>query len=158
MAGNKKSGNNDQQQQQVFAMNVQYTKDFSFENVTPASHITSNKQPEIDAQIKVDVEEADKAKGLYNVSLIVNIHAKIDSKTMFILDLNYKGEFTISGFPDDLMGAILYIECPRLLFPFARNIVATAVSEGGFPPLYLAPVNFAELYQQQLDSKGKTLQ
>ncbi len=157
MTGNKKSDNNGQQQQ-IFSINVQYTKDFSFENVTPASHITSNKQPEIDAQIKVDVEDVDKAKGLYNVSLIVNIHAKIESKTMFILDLNYKGEFSVSGFPDDLMGPILYIECPRLLFPFARNIVATAVSEGGFPPLYLAPVNFAELYQQQLDSKGQTLQ
>lgn len=157
MTDNKKSDNN-AQQQQIFAINVQYTKDLSFENVTPASHITSNKQPEIDAQIKVDVEDADKAKGLYNVSLIVNIHAKIEGKTMFILDLNYKGEFSISGFPDDIIGPIIYIECPRLLFPFARNIVATAVSEGGFPPLYLAPVNFAELYQQQLDSKGQTLQ
>ena len=157
MTNNKKSDDNGQQQQ-VFAINVQYTKDLSLENVTPASHITSNKQPEIDAQIKVDVENTDKVNGLYDVSLIVNIHAKIENKTMFIVDLNYKGEFTISGFSDDLIGPILYIECPRLLFPFVRNIVATSVSEGGFPPLYLAPVNFAELYQQQLDSKGQTLQ
>lgn len=143
---------------QVFGIITQYTKDLSFENVTPASHVSSDKQPDIDAQIKVDVEETNKQQGLYNVSLIVNIQAKAENETMFILDLSYKGEFSISGFPDDVIGPILYIECPRLLFPFARNIVAMAVSEGGFPPLYLAPVNFAELYQQQLDSKGHTLQ
>lgn len=147
-----------QQQQQVFGIISQYTKDLSFENVTPASKISSEKQPEIDAQIKVDVAETDKQNGIYSVALIVNIQAKVDNKTMFILDLNYSGEFSISGFPKDLMSPILYVECPRLLFPFARNIVAHAVSEGGFPPLYLAPVNFADLYQQQLDSKGQTLQ
>ncbi|MBR1734282.1 MAG: protein-export chaperone SecB [Alphaproteobacteria bacterium] len=147
-----------EQQQQVFNILAQYTKDLSFENVMPASKISSDKQPEIDAQIKVEVSETNKEHGIYDVALIVNIQAKIENKTMFILDLNYSGEFSVSGFPKELMGAILYIECPRMLFPYARNIVSQAVNEGGFPPLYLAPVNFADLYQQQLDAKGQTLQ
>lgn len=144
---------------QVLAVTAQYTKDLSFENINPVSqfHDVSTTQPQIDIQLKVDVSKNEKEADSYAVSLIVNIEAKMD-KPMFILDLNYRGEFVIRGFPDDLLDSILYIECPRLLFPFARNIVAAAISEGGFPPLYMAPVNFAELYRQQQEANSQTLQ
>ena len=64
----------------------------------------------------------------------------------------------IKGFDEELMNPILYIECPRLLFPFARNIIANAVNEGGFPPLFLAPVDFAGLYQQQVEANNQVKQ
>lgn len=157
---NENLGNNDaqQQQNQVFFVNSQYLKDLSFENVTPPSQITSDKQPEIDAQIKVEVNDTEKAQNLYTISLIINISAKVGNQTMFILDANYEAKFTVSGFPNELLPLMLYIECPRQIFPYARHIVSSAVAEGGFPPLYLAPVNFAELYQQQMEAKGQTLQ
>lgn len=143
--------------QPVFGILTQYTKDLSFENIIPASKVESSEQPEIEAQIKVDAEEVDKNQNIYTISLVVNIHAKISNKSVFILDLDYKGDFVISGFPNELMGPMLYIECPRQLFPFVRNIVAMTVAEGGFPPMYLAPTDFVKLYQEQMEAKGQTL-
>ncbi len=149
---------NENKVEQFLGIVAQYTKDLSFENINSIVQLQTeaNEQPQIDVQIKVEIEKGTQPN-IFFVSLITNIQAKIE-KPMFILDLNYKGEFAIEGFSDDLMDPILYIECPRLLFPFARSIIANAVSEGGFPPLYLAPVNFAELYQQQQGAKNQTLQ
>ena len=149
---------NESKSEQFLGIISQYIKDLSFENINSISQLqaTTNEQPQIDVQMKVNIEK-DAQPNIFHVSLITNIQAKLD-KLMFILDLHYKGEFAIEGFPDDLMDPILYIECPRLLFPFARSIIANAVSEGGFPPLYLAPVNFAELYQQEQGAKNQTLQ
>ena len=136
----------------------QYIKDLSFENVNPISQLQgADKQPNIDIQLKVDINKGSESN-MYNVSLITNVQAKLEDKPMFILDLNYMGEFAVEGFSEELLAPILYIECPRLLFPFARSIIANAVSEGGFPPLYLAPVNFVDLYQQQQQSEGQTIQ
>jgi preprotein translocase subunit SecB len=89
--------------------------------------------------------------------LAINVQAKLE-KPLFILELIYAGEFVVESFPQDMMEPILYIECPRLLFPFARSIVANTVAEGGFPPLYIAPINFVDLYQQQKESKNQVLQ
>ncbi|GHU10836.1 protein-export protein SecB [Alphaproteobacteria bacterium] len=139
----------------------QYMKDLSFENVNSMSSFHNvNEQPQIDVQLKVNVEQGVEVAGhknLFRVSLVVNISAKLD-KPMFILELDYVGEFAIEGFPENIMEPILYVECPRLLFPFVRCIAANTVSEGGFPPLYLSPVNFAELYQEQREALNKTLQ
>ncbi|GHT95053.1 protein-export protein SecB [Alphaproteobacteria bacterium] len=147
--------------EQFLGIVAQYTKDLSFENINSmASFHGVNEQPQIDVQLKVNVEKGVEIAGhkdLYRVSLIVNINAQLN-KPMFILDLNYAGEFAIEGFPESIMEPILYVECPRLLFPFVRCIVANTVSEGGFPPLYLSPVNFAELYQEQREELNKTLQ
>ncbi|MBQ3565499.1 MAG: protein-export chaperone SecB [Alphaproteobacteria bacterium] len=146
------------QPQGEFNIIAQYTKDFSFENVTPAATIAQAKeQPNIDVQLKVNAEKSADGKS-YIVSLVTNIQTKLGATTLFVLDLTYAGEFVINGFEQSMLDIILYIECPRILFPFVRNIIATAVNEGGFPPLYLSPVNFAELYQQQLEAKNQTKQ
>lgn len=146
-------------EQQILGIIAQYTKDLSFENINPVSRLqeASTEQPQIDIQMNVEVDKNSEGKSIHSVSLVINIEAKL-SKPIFILDLNYKGEFSVEGFTENLIDPILYIECPRLLFPFARSIIANTVSEGGFPPLYLAPVNFAELYQQQIANKNRTIQ
>lgn len=147
-----------QQTEQVLGIVAQYTKDLSFENINPISQVEpSNEQPNIDVQLKVNVQQTDK-ENIYKVNLITEINAKLKDKKLFILELDYVGEFVIKGFDQNLMDPILYIECPRLIFPFVRSIISSVVNEGGFPPLYLAPVNFAELYQQQLEAKQQTKQ
>ncbi|MDR2781046.1 MAG: protein-export chaperone SecB [Holosporaceae bacterium] len=129
----------------------QYVKDLSFENINSLSQVeSSDKQPQIDVQVKVDVEKDDKPN-VYFISLVIEINAQLN-KPLFILELDYTGEFLVEGFPDDLINIILYVECPRLLFPFARCIVANAAIDGGFPPLYLAPLNFMEMYLQQMEA------
>ncbi len=148
----------EEQQDQTLGVVAQYIKDLSFENVTPVTQIpSSNEQPNIDVQLKVRTDKAKQAD-VYNVGLIVEITAKLKDTTLFIAELDYCGEFVVKGFDKELMEPILYIECPRLLFPFARSIIANAVNEGGFPPLFLAPVDFAGLYQQQLEAKNQTKQ
>lgn len=146
-----------EEEEQVLGIITQYMKDLSFENVNPNSRTEEeSKPPQIDMQLKVNVEKVE-GKGVYSVSLVTNIQAKTHHP-LFVLDLTYTGEFVIEGFPDEMLNPILYIECPRLLFPFVRSIIVSVVSEGGFPPLYLDPVNFANLYQQQNESQSQTLQ
>jgi preprotein translocase subunit SecB len=149
---------NNTEQQSLYVVS-QYTKDLSFENVNSASQIqaSANEQPQIDMQLKVEVDEYKEQKNMYRISLITNIQAKL-AEPMFVVDLNYVGDFFVEGFSGELLESILYIECPRLLFPFARSIIASAVSDGGFPPLYIAPINFVELYQQQREATKQTLQ
>jgi preprotein translocase subunit SecB len=69
---------------------------------------------------------------------------------LFAFDLNYAGVFRLINIPQENVGPLLMIECPRLLFPFAREIVSTAISNGGFPPLMLNPVDFVALYQRKV--------
>ena len=148
----------EEQQEQVLGVVAQYTKDLSFENINPISQVTaSNEQPNIDVQLKVNTNKT-KQKDIYSVELVTEITAKVKDTTLFVAQLNYCGEFLIKGFDEELMNPILYIECPRLLFPFARSIIANAVNEGGFPPLFLAPVDFAGLYQHQRDAKNQVKQ
>ena len=148
----------EEQQEQVLGVVAQYTKDLSFENINPISQVTaSNEQPNIDVQLKVNTNKT-KQKDIYSVELVTEITAKVKDTTLFVAQLNYCGEFLIKGFDEELMNPILYIECPRLLFPFARSIIANAVNEGGFPPLFLAPVDFAGLYQHQMDAKNQVKQ
>jgi preprotein translocase subunit SecB len=134
----------------------QYIKDLSFENINSLSQAGAlDKQPQIDVQVRVDVESGSKPN-VYFISLVTEISAKTD-KQLFILELDYTGEFLVEGFPDDRINLILYVECPRLLFPFVRCIVANTAVDGGFPPLYLSSFNFMEMYMQQLEaSKTQT--
>lgn len=140
--------------QQMLTIVSQYIKDLSFENITPMSQNRANtSQPNIDVQLKIDVKGP--TDNLYTISLITEIAAKQGDKNLFLLELNYTGEFVLSGFPANILDLLLRIECPRLLFPFARSIIANAVSDGGFPPLYIEPVDFAALYQQQMQQAQK---
>ncbi|MDR2157902.1 MAG: protein-export chaperone SecB [Holosporaceae bacterium] len=146
-----------EENKQTLGIIAQYIKDLSFENINSISQMeSSGEQPQIDVQLKVNIEKMKKPNE-FSISLLTEINAKLD-KPLFILELDYAGEFIIDGFPKEMMDPILYVECPRLLFPFARSIIANVVGEGGFPPLYLAPVNFMDLYQQQMESQGQTLQ
>ena len=137
---------------------AQYIKDFSFENPNaPRSLAPSGQQPQIGIQIKVDATPMSDTD--VEVALKLEGKAEAAGSLMFAFDLTYAGVFRILNVPEDSMNALVLIECPRLLFPFAREIVATTVRNGGFPPLLLDPVDFVGLYRQrmsQLQPAGET--
>lgn len=131
------------------AVLAQYVKDFSFENPNaPRSVTTGMQQPAINIQIGVDaapVSESD-----VEVTLRLEGKAEAQSAVMFAFELMYSGIFRIRNVPPESVQPLVLIECPRLLFPFAREIIATATRNGGFPPLLLEPIDFVALYHQRL--------
>lgn len=128
---------------------AQYAKDFSFENPNaPRSfQAAPNAAPEISIQVNIDVNQF--AESDFEVELTLEGSAKVGADILFAFDLKYAGVFRLEGIPQEQMHPVLYIECPRLLFPFARQIIAEAVRNGGFPPLYIDPIDFVALYRQK---------
>jgi len=136
---------------------AQYTKDLSFENPNaPASLAPQQQQPAINIQINVNANNV--GQDDYEVALSVEGKAEGGGKVMFSFELVYAGVFRIVNVPKENLHPLVMIECPRLLFPFAREIIATAVRDGGFPPLMLDPVDFVGLYRQNMERQAAELQ
>ena len=132
---------------------AQYTKDLSFENPNaPTSLAPSPQPPQINIQINVGATSV--AENEYEVALSIEGKAENAGKVLFSFDLVYAGVFRIVNVPQENLHPLVMIECPRLLFPFAREIVATAVRDGGFPPLMLDPVDFVGLYRQNMERQA----
>jgi preprotein translocase subunit SecB len=130
---------------------AQYIKDFSFENPnSPRALAASQTQPAINIQINVGLGQL--APTDFEVSLKLEGKAESADPAMllFAFDLTYSGVFRVQNVPQEQLHPVLMIECPRLLFPFARELIATSVRGGGFPPLLLDPVDFVALYQNRL--------
>ena len=127
----------------------QYVKDFSFENPNaPASLAPRPNGPNISISVNVNAKQT--ADSEYEVELMLEGKAGDGADTLFRFELNYAGIFRAQNIPAENLQAVVMIECPRLLFPFARQIVADAVRSGGFPPLLIDPIDFAGLYRQRL--------
>jgi preprotein translocase subunit SecB len=138
-------------QAQAPQLNVlgQYVKDFSFENPNaPRSLAPSQEQPQLNVQINVGVAQL--AATDYEVTLKLEGKAESQGMVLFAFDLTFSGMFRIQNIPQEHIQPMVMIECPRLLFPFAREIVATAVRNGGYAPFLLDPVDFVSLYHQRL--------
>jgi len=128
---------------------AQYVKDLSFENPgAPRSLQAREKAPSININVNVNANPLTETE--FDVVLTLNAEAKDDGKVLFNAELAYGGVFRISGFPQEHMLPVLFIECPRLLFPFARQIIADATRNGGFPPLMIDPIDFAQMFQQRM--------
>ena len=128
---------------------AQYIKDFSFENPNaPNSLMQPQQQPQIGIQINVNPRQMSNTD--FEVELKLEGKAEHSGNVLFAFDLNYAGVFRLTNIPQENLGPLLMIECPRLLFPFAREIISNAISNGGFPPLMLNPVDFVGLYQRRL--------
>jgi preprotein translocase subunit SecB len=131
----------------------QYIKDLSFENPRAPQSLIEQKQPQLSLNVNVTTRQFD-AK-TFEVTLSVEANAQTPEKEpLFMLELVYAGTVSLGDVPQEAYGPLLLIETPRLLFPFARAIVANATREAGFPPLNVAPVDFAALYRQQLEASG----
>ncbi len=143
--------NGGQTQEKPPQLNVlaQYIKDFSFENPNaPRSLAPTQQQPEIGIQINVNATPL--AENEFEVILHLEGKAENAGNLLFSFDLTFAGAFRIQNVPQESLHPVIMIECPRLLFPFAREIIAVAVRNGGFPPLLLDPVDFVTLYRQKM--------
>lgn len=133
------------------ALNVlaQYVKDLSFESPgAPNSLRAREKAPGINITVNVNANPLSQTE--YDVTLTLAAKATVESEVLFNVELIYGGVFRVAGFPQEHMLPLLFIECPRLLFPFARQIVADATRNGGFPPLMIDPIDFAQMFQQRM--------
>jgi len=127
----------------------QYIKDFSFENPNAPQSLTSRQEhPQIGIQINVGANPISDTD--IEVSIKLEGKAETGGALLFRFDLEFAGVFRIRNVPQESLNPVVLIECPRLLFPFAREIIATAVRNGGFPPLLLDPVDFVSLYRQKM--------
>lgn len=131
----------------------QYVRDFSFENPNaPHSLRPGTGNPEMDVNIVIDANKIadDKNPDLYETAIKLTVKSKREDETLFIAEIVYAALVTLKGVAAPQIKPILYVEIPQLLFPFARQIIANAVSAGGFPPLLLNPVDFRGMYANSL--------
>ncbi|MDQ0457951.1 protein-export chaperone SecB [Rhizobium paknamense] len=128
---------------------AQYIKDLSFENPgAPRSLQARDKAPAININVNVNANALSETD--FDVVLSLSAEARDDDKIVFATELVYGGVFRVTGFPQEHMLPVLFIECPRLLFPFARQIIADATRNGGFPPLMIDPIDFAQMFAQRV--------
>jgi preprotein translocase subunit SecB len=125
----------------------QYVKDLSFENPSAPAVFQWQGQPQIDVQFNIGAGEV--GTDVHEVTLRIDVSARADEGVAFQVEVVYAGLFAIRNLPDEQMQPFLLAEAPRILFPFARRIIADAVRDGGFPPLLLDPIDFATLYLQR---------
>jgi preprotein translocase subunit SecB len=133
---------------------AQFVKDFSFENPNaPRSLAPQEEGPNINIQVNVNAQQL--GEGEFEVSLVLEGSAKTTAMTLFSFELNFAGIFRVRNIPEQELHPVIMIECPRLLFPFARQIIGDSVRNGGFPPLYIDPIDFVALYRQRLADTGQ---
>ena len=133
---------------QQLIINAQYIKDLSFENPrAPQSLIQQSAQPEV--EINVDVKARNLGPELYEVVLTINATARAQGETVFLVELAYGSVVTVKNATPELLPGLILVETPRIVFPFARAVIANATRDGGFPPLMINPIDFAELLRRQ---------
>jgi preprotein translocase subunit SecB len=136
---------------------AQYVKDLSFENPNAPAVYQWQDDKQLSFQINTSVQPV--SQDVYEVLVKFEIEAKGEKGKAFSIDLHYAGLFALQNIPEEQLQPFLFAEAPRLIFPFARKIIADAVTEGGFPPLRLDPIDFGALYmqsaaQQQAEATG----
>ena len=134
------------------AIEAQYIKDLSFENpMGPNAASAAAQNPEVTVEVSTSARPLGEHEGVgrYEVTLLMRGEAKLKTSTVFIIELTYGGVLALANVPQDAIGPVLLIEGARMLFPFARNIVAEVSRDGGFPPLFVQPIDFVALYREQ---------
>jgi preprotein translocase subunit SecB len=135
----------------VVGMISQYVKDLSFENPNAPGIYQVQAQPQIDVQFNIAAAQV--GDDVHEVVLKIDVKSTIEGSVAFVVDLSFAGLFGIRNVPTDGVQAFMLGEAPRLLFPFARRVLADAVRDGGYPPLLLEPIDFNALYMQQIQAQ-----
>lgn len=121
---------------------TQFIRDMSFENVMAQKGVSGEVQPDVNVQVNLDAQKrAQEHQYQVSMKLVIDSSSKDKETKLFLLELDYGGIFHIEGIPDDQLHPFLLIECPRMLFPFARRIVSDVTRDGGFPPLNLENID-----------------
>jgi preprotein translocase subunit SecB len=135
---------------------AQFIKDLSVENPSAPQVYSWQVQPTLDVQFNISVEKA--ADDVHEVTLKIDVSARSENGVHFVVDLSYAGLFGLRNLPEEALQPVLLMEAPRLIFPFARQIVAEAVSSTGFPPLLLDPIDFTGAYMAQVQAAQEQAQ
>ena len=152
-AGNGSGDMSDAPQVNILA---QYTKDLSVENPSAPQVYQWQVQPNLDVQFNINVQSA--AEDVHEVAIKIEVTARSENGVHFVVDLSYAGLFSLRNVPADALQPFLLIEAPRLLFPFARQIIGEGVSYGGFPPLRLDPSDFTSAYMAQVQQQQGSIE
>jgi len=138
---------NQQPQEASMQIITQYVKDLSFENPNSPESLLSG-WPAPETQVQISLMQNQLNDDVYEAGINVRVEAKNkkDDKMVFIVELQYAAAVALQNIPKENIPAVLMVEVPKLLFPFVREIVAKTTANGGYPPLYLAPVSFEQLY------------
>ena len=147
-AGSNGAGMSGQPQVSVLA---QYVKDLSVENPSSPQVYSWQVQPQLEVQFNLNVQPGG-GDNVHEVMLKFDISARSDNGVHFVVDLSYGGLFAIQNVPQEALSPFLLIEAPRLLFPFARQVISDAIANCGFPPLLLDPIDFAAAYLAQVEA------
>lgn len=153
------------QQAPPLVVNIQYVKDLSFEVPgAPAIFSALRAQPQVSINLDVQARRVQEGQNVFEVSIVIRAEAHdnsnqgngqtIPAPTVFVAELTYAGVFTLNGLPENAIEPVLLVECPRILFPFARNILADVTRDGGFPPVLLQPIDFVALWQARRAQAG----
>jgi preprotein translocase subunit SecB len=125
-----------------------YTKDLSLENPGAPQSFQITEQPQVEVGMRTRGEQI--GPDVYEYVLTLTVTATVGGKTLFLVETSQAGIFAIRGIPPDQMQPVMAINCPNVLFPYARETIANATMHAGFPPIHLSPINFEALYQEQL--------
>jgi preprotein translocase subunit SecB len=142
----------EQQAQPQFSIEKLYIKDISLESPNTPELFLERSAPEIELKLLNQARQA--SEGLYEVQLTVTLTAKIGERTAYLVEVAQAGLFRIVNVTEEMLGMILQISCPNILFPYAREAVSEMIGRAGYQPIYLAPVNFEQLYQQQREQQA----
>lgn len=127
---------------------TQYVKDLSFENIAAQKGVAQDGKPDVRVQVNIDAQP--RGQDRYEVSLKLRVDSKVGEGQVFILELDYAGLFHIENVPAEQIHPLLMIECPRLMFPYARRIVSDVTRDGGYPPLSLEQIDFMALFRAEM--------
>lgn len=126
----------------------QYIRDLSFENVAAQKSLGGDLKPEVQVQVNLDAQK--KAENGYEVIMKLKVDAKSGEQQVFLLEVDYAGLFHIENVPEEQLHPFLMIECPRMLFPFVRQLARNVTADGGFPPINIDTIDFVSLYRAEL--------
>ena len=141
------------EKQPEFAINRVYIKDVSFEAPNTPNVFKEEWQPQVDLNLDTTHQHVD--GDLHEVTLKVTVSAKIKDQTIFLVEVDQGGLFVMANFSDEQKEELIGSFCPNVLFPYARTQISNLINDGGFPPLYLAPVNFDAIYRQRKTTAAK---
>lgn len=130
-------------------VSAQYVKDLSFENPRAPHSLLQQQGPPPEVQINVDVKAGTLAPDVYEVVMTLRADAKQAADSVFVVELVYGAVVTLANTPPEDVSVALMVETPRLMFPFARGILAEVTRDGGFTPLLLNPIDFSEIYRSR---------
>ena len=130
----------------TFTINAQYVKDLSFENPNIPGLLTLKAEPSV--EMNIDVKGSNLDNDFYEVVLTLSCKGSSGETTLFVAELSYASLISLNDVPEEQIQRILFVECPILMFPFARNIIADATRDGGYPPILMQPVDFQAIFDK----------